>query len=243
VASPSPAVRDAARRSVSARGTPGDSAAGRRPRGGRLFGSAACTASVERDGSRILNGRNDILGASDVPAGWTVYPETPTSSATVSQSVTAPDPKCAGFLRQVEDPPDPLPPSRASVQLDGGNLRPPYVVESVEAFAAASAAAAELARQQQDVAACPQVTYTVEGSTSPVSVAAEPPPLLSIPASGVRLTAQGGGLAGYDARIVTAQVGDTLLSLTFLRATAEQRDALTAAAVAKAVKGLGTTAG
>jgi hypothetical protein len=59
---------------------------------------------------------------------------------------------------------------------------------------------------------------------------------------GVRLTAQGGGLAGY-ARIVTAQVGDALLSLTFLKATAEQRDALFAAAVAKAAKALGTTAG
>jgi len=59
----------------------------------------------------------------------------------------------------------------------------------------------------------------------------------------VRLTAQGGGLAGYDAHIVTAQVGDTLLSLTFLKATAEQRDALSAAAVAKAAKALSATAG
>ena len=83
------------------------------------------------------------------------------------------------------------------------------------------------------------MTYTVEGGTSPVSVAAEPPPSLSVPASGVRLSAQAGGLAGYDARVVTAQVGDTLLSLTFLKATPEQRDALTAAAVAKAAKALG----
>ena len=156
--------------------------------------------------------------------------------------MTAPDPKCAGFLRRVEDPPDPLPPTQASVQLDGGNLTPPYVVESVEAFASAGEAAAELARGQQDVAACLQVTYTVEGSTSPVSLAAEPPPSVSVPASGVRLT-EGGGLVGYDARIVTAQVGDTLLSLTFLKATAEQRDALSAAAVAKAAKALSATAG
>ena len=58
----------------------------------------------------------------------------------------------------------------------------------------------------------------------------------------MRLTAQGGGLAG-DARIVTAQVGDALLSLTFLKATAEQRDALAAAPVAKAAKALSATAG
>ena len=70
----------------------------------------------------------------------------------------------------------------------------------------------------------------------------EPAPTLDVPASGIRLAAQGGGLSGYEARIVNAQVGDTLVSLTFLKATEDQREALTRAAVAKVTKALGTTA-
>ncbi|MEP6650814.1 MAG: hypothetical protein ABJA74_13045 [Lapillicoccus sp.] len=161
-----------------------------------------------------------LLGAPDVPVGWAVYTGKPTGTATVTSSVTASDPMCAGFLEQVKDPPDPLPANHAKVEFDGGDLKPPYVVESLQAFPSTAAAAAQLAKQQQDIASCPRVTYTVEGGTSAVAVAAEAPPSVTVPASSLRLTAQGGGLSGYDARIVTAQVGDTLVSLTFLKATA-----------------------
>jgi hypothetical protein len=184
-----------------------------------------------------------LLAAADVPVGWTVYSDEPTGTVTATSSVTATDPKCAGFLELVKDPPNPLPPNQAEVQFDGGELKPPYVVESLQAYPSAAAAAAKLAKQQQDVAACPQVTYTLDGGTSPVTVAGEPAPSLDVPAAGLRLTAQGGGLSGYDARIVDAQVGDTLVSLTFLKATADQREALTKAAVAKVVKARAATAG
>lgn len=183
-----------------------------------------------------------LLGAADVPAGWTVYGSQPTGTATVSSEVTAADPKCAGFLELVKDPPTPLPAGQAKVELDGGNLKPPYVVESLQAYPGAAAAAAQLAKQQQDVASCGQVTYTIVGRTSPVTVVVDPAPTLDVPTQGIRLTAQGGGLSGYEARIVNAQVGDALVSLTFLRATEEQREFLTRAAVAKAQKVLGATA-
>ena len=81
-----------------------------------------------------------------------------------------------------------------------------------------------------------------KAATSPVSVSGEPAPTLDVPASGIRLAAQGGGLSGYEARIVNAQVGDTLVSLTFLKATEDQRQTLTKAAVAKVTKAFGTTA-
>ncbi len=186
--------------------------------------------------------RGALLAATDVPAGWTVYAGQPTGAATATSSVTAADPKCAGFLELVKDPPNPLPANQAEVELDGGDLKPPYVVESLQAYPSEAAAASQHAKQQQDAASCAQVTYTVEGGTSPVSVASEPAPTLDVPASGIRLAAQGGGLSGYEARIVNAQVGDTLVSLTFLKATEDQREALTKAAVAKVKKAVGTTA-
>ena len=184
--------------------------------------------------------KSALLGAADVPAGWTVYGAQPTGTATASSSVTAADPKCTGFLELVKDPPNPLPADQARVELDGGNLKPPYVIESLQAYPGAAAAAAQLAKQQQDVASCGQVTYTIEGRTSPVTVVVDPAPALEVPAQGIRLTAQGGGLSGYEARIVNAQVGDTLVSLTYLGATEDQREVLTRTAVAKVSTALGT---
>ena len=90
------------------------------------------------------------------------------------------------------------------------------------------------------MASCGQVTDTIEGRTSPVTVVVDPAPALEVPAQGIRLTAQGGGLSGYEARIVNAQVGDTLVSLTYLGATEDQREALTRTAVAKVSTVLGT---
>jgi hypothetical protein len=180
-----------------------------------------------------------LLGAPDVPAGWTLYGAQPTGTTTASSSVSSADPKCAGFLELVKDPPNPLPADQARVELDGGNLKPPYVIESLQAYPSAAAAAAQLAKQQQDVASCGQVTYTIEGRTSPVTVVVDPAPALEVPTQGIRLTAQGGGLSGYESRIVNAQVGDTMVSLTFLAATEDQRDALTRTAVAKISKALG----
>jgi len=197
-------------------------------------------AGAETRSPEALKGA--LLGAADVPAGWTVHAGQPTGTVTATSSVTAADPRCAGFLELVKDPPNPLPPNQVEVEFDGGDLKPPYVVESVEAYPSAAAAAAQHAKQQQDVASCAQVSYTVEGGTSPVNVSAESAPTLDVPASGIRLAAQGGGLSGYDARVVNAQVGDTLVSLTFLKATEDQRDALTKAAVAKVTKALATPA-
>jgi len=213
--------------------------------GGAASSPATSPTSTSSDGTATRSPealKSALLGAADVPAGWAVHAGQPTGTATATSSVTAADPKCAGFLELVKDPPNPLPANQAEVELDGGDLKPPYVVESLQAYPSAAAAAAEHAKQQQDVASCAQVSYTVEGGTSPVSVSGEPAPTLDVPASGIRLAAQGGGLSGYEARIVNAQVGDTLVSLTFLKATEDQREAVTRAAVAKVTKAPGTTA-
>ena len=61
--------------------------------------------------------------------------------------------------------------------------------------------------------------------------------MLDVLTQGIRVMPQGGGLSGTsEARIVNAQVGDTLVSLTYLGATEEQREFLTKSAVAKVQK-------
>ena len=176
-----------------------------------------------------------------MPAGWRVYYTEPSSSTTASASAVASDPKCAPLLNEVKDPPRPLPSDQAEVEFDGGDgFKPPYIVENLHAYPSAAAAAADLAAQKQAVAACSRILYTLDGRTSPVKVAAERAPSLLVPATGVRFTAQGGDLSGYDARIVTAQVGDVLVSLTFLSETEAQRNDISTSAVVKVEKVLGT---
>lgn len=184
-----------------------------------------------------------LLAAADVPQGWTVYTtSTATGTQKVTSSVTSDDPRCAAFVALVQDPPDPRPPNQAEVEFDGGNLRPPFIVESVEAYATPADAAAALASQRRAVADCSTVRYSIDGRVSPVTVRTIDPPALPVPAVGLETSASTGELTGYRARIIAMQVGDTIVSMTFLQTEDGLLADLAHAAATKAQKVLGTTA-
>ena len=177
-----------------------------------------------------------LMALSDLPSGFAVEPD---SSSGGNPKVTSKNPKCASFVRISNLNAAPGSKASAHVSFSAGQSGP-FIDESLDALGGAAAVSALQATLKSAVSACDQVTLSVPGAgTSTVTVRTVNPPKYGTDPLAVRLTASGGPLNGMEITMVTTGVADTVLSLNFIAATADDIDGATSVSVDKATSMLG----
>lgn len=135
-----------------------------------------------------------------------------------------------------------MPGSTATAQIGfSGGQQGPFVSEELDALPSAAAATGLLKRVAAAVAACRRATLEFPGQGSAkVDIAQVSPPEAGTNATALRVTAvAGSALDGLELTLVATQVGDVVVSTTFVGATPDDVDGATQAAVDKATEKLG----
>lgn len=178
-----------------------------------------------------------LMELSDLPSGFAVEPD---SSNSGNPQVTSKNSKCAPFVHLSNLTAAPGSKASAHISFSAGQSGP-FIDESLDALGGDAAVSALQATLKSAVSACNQVTLTVPGAgTSTVTVRTVNPPKYGTDPLAVRLTASGGPLNGMEITMVTTGVADTVLSLNFIAATADDIDGATSVSVDKATATLGS---
>lgn len=178
-----------------------------------------------------------LLTLDDLPSGFAVERDSGDDSAPRASSE---NPRCAQFVKLSNADTAPGSTASAAVSFSAGQDGP-FIDEGIDALGSAAKVAALQAKWKAAVTACPKVTLSVPGAgTSTVAVRTVKPPASGDRPFAVRMTATSGPLAGFEVVMVTTGVRDTVLSLNFVAATADDIDGATGASVDKATEILGT---
>ena len=172
-----------------------------------------------------------LLAVADLPPGFTRVPTT-ASGGTLS----SPDPNCATLVMILNTPHAIGTLTQVDARFSKGDLGP-FIDEQIGALASSTAVAAEQAQLETAVAGCPQVTLTEPGhASSPMLIHPVNPPSGGENPVAFRATVSGPGPAGFEFTQVLAGVGDTVVTVSVVRAQASEVDGIARAAVDKAAR-------
>jgi hypothetical protein len=179
-----------------------------------------------------------LLTLADLPPGFAIEPDEG-EGADVRLSSTRP--ACARLVALTNADRPPGSKAFADRAFSGGQDGP-FVEETLDAMGSARAVAALQQTYRTAIRNCRSMTVTVPGQgRSTVSVREISAPPLGTNPVGVRFTATGGPLDGYEFSTVTTGVGDLVLGLTIEAGPPQDLDDATALALEKVRKVLGVT--
>jgi hypothetical protein len=182
-----------------------------------------------------------LLGLDDLPAGFSIEPDTGDEGDDVTLS--SKDPKCARLVALTNA--DKAPGAKASAYRSfAAGEQGPFVDEGLDAMGSAAAVQALQRSFQQAIRTCRGMSISIPGEgRSPITVREVSAPKTGTTPVAVRFSASEGPAAGLEVTMVTTGVQDVVVSVTVMGGASADIDGTTRAAVAKATKVLGATSG
>lgn len=195
--------------------------------------SATAAAAAPRTHEELATG---LVALGDLPAGWSMEKG---GDSGPQPRFTASTPGCADLATILGATTLAGSVASADAAFSGGQSGP-LVTESLDALPSPTQATTVLERLSAATGSCDSVRLTIPGQgSSTVSVTEVSAPQAGTHPTALRVTADDGDLEGLELTLVATQVGDVVVSLSFLGAYPEEVDGVTQGAVEKVVSVLG----